>query len=166
MNEITLELFRHNAWANEQLLEFCKQLDPAQLRSSEKGSVGDILETFHHIVYADANYLRRLTGNAFDWQSQEEKVGLDALLERSRQAATGWETYLQREIEPDEVYYVDSGAYATRATIIIAQAIHHGNHHREQICSILTGLGHEPPDVQAWEYAWHTGRIWDAESRS
>jgi hypothetical protein len=33
--------------------------------------------------------------------------------------------------------------------------------HREQVCAILTGFGIEPPDIQAWEYAWATGRIWD-----
>jgi hypothetical protein len=29
----------------------------------------------------------------------------------------------------------------------VAQALHHGNAHREQICAILTGASMEPPDV-------------------
>jgi len=29
--------------------------------------------------------------------------------------------------------------------------------HREQICSILTALGLEPPDLQVWAYAEATG---------
>jgi uncharacterized damage-inducible protein DinB len=48
-----------------------------------------------------------------------------------------------------------------RVGIFLAQAINHANHHREQVCAILTGLGIQPPDIQAWAYAWSTGRIWD-----
>jgi uncharacterized damage-inducible protein DinB len=63
--------------------------------------------------------------------------------------------------DTERVIVVDQGAHATRAGIFLAQAINHANHHREQVCAILTGLGLEPPDIQAWEYAWRTGRIWD-----
>jgi uncharacterized damage-inducible protein DinB len=37
--------------------------------------------------------------------------------------------------------------------VLVIQALHHGNPHREQICAILTGLGIEPPDIQARAYA-------------
>ena len=56
---------------------------------------------------------------------------------------------------------VDDGALEVRAGVIAAQALHHGNAHREQVCVILTGQGVEPPDIQAWAYAWATGRIWE-----
>ena len=56
---------------------------------------------------------------------------------------------------------VDDNTRGTRVGIFIAQAINHANHHREQVCAILTGFGIEPPDIQAWEYAWQTNRIWD-----
>jgi uncharacterized damage-inducible protein DinB len=38
--------------------------------------------------------------------------------------------------------------------------------HREQVCAILTGLDVEPPDVQPWEYAWTTGRLWQRQTSS
>ena len=41
--------------------------------------------------------------------------------------------------------------------MLVIQALHHGNAHREQICVVLTGLGIEPPDIQAWAYAEATG---------
>jgi hypothetical protein len=31
--------------------------------------------------------------------------------------------------------------------VLVVQALHHGNAHREQISSILTGFGIEPPDI-------------------
>jgi uncharacterized damage-inducible protein DinB len=48
-----------------------------------------------------------------------------------------------------------------RGGVIVAQAFHHGNAHREQICAVLTGLGVEPPDIQPWAYAWATERMWE-----
>ncbi|MBT2235171.1 DinB family protein [Nonomuraea sp. NEAU-A123] len=61
------------------------------------------------------------------------------------------------------MFIVDNGTREVRAGIFVAQALNHANHHREQVCAILTGLGIEPPDLQAREYAWDTGRIWDRE---
>ena len=49
--------------------------------------------------------------------------------------------------------------YAVRAGVFITQALHHGNEHRAHICTILGALGHEPPDVSAWEYALTHGRM-------
>jgi uncharacterized damage-inducible protein DinB len=40
----------------------------------------------------------------------------------------------------------------------VAEALHHGNVHREQICAILTSLGAQPPDIQPWGFADDTGR--------
>jgi hypothetical protein len=68
---------------------------------------------------------------------------------------------LSKPIEVERVIIVDGATRGTRAGILIAQALNHANHHREQVCAILTGFGIEPPDIQAWQYAWHTERIWD-----
>ncbi|WP_255455587.1 DinB family protein [Microlunatus sp. Gsoil 973] len=62
--------------------------------------------------------------------------------------------------DPERVVIVDDGTEGVRAGVVLAQAINHANHHREQVCAILTGLGIQPPDIQAWAYAWHTARIW------
>jgi uncharacterized damage-inducible protein DinB len=72
-----------------------------------------------------------------------------------------WEDTVSKPIEVERIIIVDDETRGTRAGIFIAQALNHANHHREQVCAILTGLGIEPPDIQAWEYAWTTGRIWD-----
>jgi len=34
-----------------------------------------------------------------------------------------------------------------------------GSEHRGQICTILGALGHEPPDLTPWAYAFASGRI-------
>jgi uncharacterized damage-inducible protein DinB len=53
---------------------------------------------------------------------------------------------------------LDDGTYEVNAGVVVAQALHHGNAHREQICAILTSLGMEPPDIQPWGFADETGR--------
>jgi len=42
----------------------------------------------------------------------------------------------------------------------LAQVIHHGSDHRSQICTGLTSLGIEPPEIDLWAYGEATGRTW------
>jgi len=37
--------------------------------------------------------------------------------------------------------------------------LYDGSEHRGQICTILGALGHEPPDLTPWAYAFASGRI-------
>ena len=71
------------------------------------------------------------------------------------------ERLLSEPVDAERVFVVDDGALEVRAGVIVAQALHHGNAHREQICAILTSQGLEPPDIQPWGYARATGRIWE-----
>ena len=54
------------------------------------------------------------------------------------------ERLLSEPVDAERVVVVDDGALEVRAGVIVAQALHHGNAHREQICAILTSLGIEP----------------------
>ena len=42
-------------------------------------------------------------------------------------------------------------------SMLLLQAIHHGNDHRTQICSTLGALGEEVPDLDGWTF-WDEGR--------
>jgi len=37
--------------------------------------------------------------------------------------------------------------------------LHHGTDHRSQICTALTTLGLEPPEIDVWDFAWEQGRV-------
>ena len=39
----------------------------------------------------------------------------------------------------------------------LAQVIHHGTDHRSQVCTILSTLGIEPPEIDVWAYGEATG---------
>jgi uncharacterized damage-inducible protein DinB len=168
VNGALLEAFRHNAWANKQLLEFCQGLSAEQLTLPGIGTYAGILETFHHIVLADARYLRRLAGSGPTWVDDEGgsdpgdvepgSVDLGQLHSRVEETERLWEALLSEPLDAERLIILDQGAYQAHAGVLVAQALHHGNAHREQICAILTAAGQQPPDVQAWAYADATGR--------
>jgi uncharacterized damage-inducible protein DinB len=168
VNGALLEAFRHNAWATKQLLAFCRDLPAEQLTAPGTGTYGGILETLNHIVLTDARYLRRLAGEGPPWVDSDggvdpgdvdpQRIDLDELRSRVEEAEKLWEGLLSEPFDAERVIILDEGAYEAHAGVLVAQALHHGNAHREQICAILTAAGRQPPDVQAWAYAHATGR--------
>jgi uncharacterized damage-inducible protein DinB len=162
VNGVLLEAFRHNGWATKQLLASCRGLSEEQLTTPATGSYGGILATFNHLVLADGGYARRLAGRGPAWVvDRDESADLDQLEARVEETQQLWEQFLSEAVDADRLMVLDEGAYEARASVIVTQALHHGNAHREQICAILTGFGMEPPDVQAWAYGEATGRAWE-----
>jgi uncharacterized damage-inducible protein DinB len=159
MNEVLLDAFRHNSWATRQLLAACRGLAADQLTAAASASFGSILATFKHIIMSDASYLHSLGGSAPAWLiKREQSDDLDQLQARVEETERNWERLLAEPLDAERVIILDKGAYEAHAGVLIAQALHHGNAHREQISAMLTGLGVEPPGLQPWEYADATGR--------
>ena len=163
-NPALREAFRHHLWATRHLLAVCQNLPQGKLEVSGTGTYGGIVATFNHLIRSDARYAARLIGARPVWadpqSDQEYPVGMGELAPRVDEADRLWQQVLAEPLDADRVLVVDKGENSVRAGVIVAQALHHGSVHREQICSILTGLGIEPPDLQAWAYGWATGRLW------
>jgi uncharacterized damage-inducible protein DinB len=160
MQEILLEGFRHHAWANKQLLAACRGLPPEQLRvpGTAAGTDRGILAILNHIIQSDRGYVSR-RGERPDWVENEADTAadLDELERRADETAEVWERFLSQPLDATRLIILDQGAYEAEQSVLVVQALHHGNAHREQICAVLTGLGVEPPDIQAWAYAEATG---------
>ncbi|MGR6916171.1 DinB family protein [[Actinomadura] parvosata] len=163
MNEILLDAIRHNNWATKRLITFCqdRNLSADQLEVPGVGTFGGILTTLRHIVGCDASYGARLADTDVSWLHTLDEADLQELHARASEVEQLWEDVLSNPIDVERIVVVDEGTREVRAGIFLAQALNHANHHREQVCAILTGFGIQPPDIQAWEYAWTTGRIWD-----
>ena len=159
MNDVLLDAFRHNSWATKHLLAACRSLSEEQRSVLATGSFGSIIATFNHLILSDAGYLRSLSDSAPTWLiDRDERTDLDQLKARVEETERNWERFLSEPLDAERVLILDQGTYEAHAGVLIAQALHHGNAHREQICAILTSFGVEPPDVQAWAYAEATGR--------
>jgi uncharacterized damage-inducible protein DinB len=157
------DLARHNAWATAQVLACCQDLDGPTLASTVPGTYGTIIETLRHLIDAETSYLFQLTGawSERPWPAGEA-VGLDVLAERAAMLGTTLEQFLASDWDDERLgERRGSGGevFAVRAGVFLAQALHHANEHRAQICTILGALGHEPPNVSAWGYALATGRM-------
>jgi hypothetical protein len=44
-------------------------------------------------------------------------------------------------------------------SVRLAQALHHGNHHRSQVCVTPTTLGVDPPGIDVWDFGLALGRV-------
>lgn len=151
---------RHNAWATAQILEFCQGLDEQTLNASVPGTYGTIMATLRHIIYCEIDFLERLLGRepSDPWQLGET-TGLDVLIEHTALLATDWEVFLASDVDSERQLPPDEGTTPIPAGIVMAVVLYHGSEHRGQICTILGALGHEPPDLTPWAYAFASGRM-------
>ena len=155
------DAFGHHVWATLQLLDACLALEPGQLEATVPGTYGSIIETMRHLVGADCGYLFALTGGRTREieEDQLDLAGLRAVMEAN---GPEWAAVVARDIDPDTdvVRHRDDGTDSHAPLgIRLAQVLHHGTDHRSQICTALTSLGVEPPEIDAWDFAEKDGRL-------
>jgi uncharacterized damage-inducible protein DinB len=159
------DAFRHNAWATVKLIDACAELRPEQLATPTPGTYGSIDETLRHIVGSDGWYLSFFRDKGvvrFEGDALPDLVDL-----RAGMTSNGalWIDVLNEWPDADhELEEVDGDErYVATVGVRLAQVVHHGTDHRSQICTALTLLGIEPPDIAVWAYGNQTGRAYDAE---
>jgi uncharacterized damage-inducible protein DinB len=158
------DAFAHHGWATLHLLDVCERLNADQLASSVPGTYGSIIDTLRHIVGADASYLALLSGDRVERIDEEREATLtiEQLRYATRRHDEVWPSVLGADLDPAEpvVRHRDDGSTSTAPRgIRIAQALQHGADHRSQICTALTNLGIEPPELDAWAYAAARGLL-------
>jgi uncharacterized damage-inducible protein DinB len=161
------DAFGHHVWASLRVLDCCAALDEAQLATIVPGTYGSIIETIRHLVDGDVFYLDVLLGR----HEPFDKHASDIATLRAVMAAHGadWQRVVAGDLDPtvDVVEYEDNG-FETHAPlgIRLAQALHHGTDHRSQVCTALTGLGIEPPAIDAWDFGELDGRMYSRPSQA
>ena len=151
-----LALFRRNEWANQKLLDFCAQ-QPAEVAAAPaEGDVyGGIDAQFTHMVSAETGYLPWITGRRReDRISGDTPLRLEELREPMRWAGTQWPEALDFDRDPEEVFQVQrrSGQSAMTDWLALLQLLHHGDDHRNQVATVLSRHGVEPPDLDCWAF--------------
>ena len=158
------DAFGHHIWATVRLIDACAGLTPEQLATTVPGTYGSILDTMRHLVGADAGYLSLLSGGRVA-QIDELKEGTLSLSDmRAVIEADGavWSSLLADDVDPDVIVvrHRDDGSEARAPLgVRLAQAVQHGTDHRSQVCTALTTLGVEPPEIDVWAFAWDDGRL-------
>jgi uncharacterized damage-inducible protein DinB len=165
------DAFAHHTWATFQVMDACEALTPEQLEAAVPGTYGSILATMRHLVGADSWYLHRLSGERYPpiEEADEAKMDLAELRAAMERHVAAWPEVLAAVPDPDELIEVrrdDGSGYRATKGVRLAQVIHHGTDHRSQICTALTSLGIEPPEIGVWEYADTVGRAADVPADS
>lgn len=151
----------HHAWATLRLIDACAALTPEQLASTVPGTYGSILDTLRHVIGSDSRYLSILNDER-TVPSETETMSLAELRGVMEASAAGWAQLAAGEIDPDAVSVrrrPDGSETRAPASIRLAQVLHHGTDHRSQICTALTQLGTEPPEIDVWDYGRAEGRV-------
>ena len=153
-----LEAFRHSAWANHELLEACRKLTPDQAGVSLPTGAGTAPAILKHVIGAESYYLSLVRGRFLGWDWDEARdYSTDELLAFARELGEAWEGVLAGDFDRGRM--LDTRSSRLKAGVLLTQALHHGNVHREQVSAVLTSLGLTPPDVSGWAYGRASGGI-------
>jgi uncharacterized damage-inducible protein DinB len=158
MSSDLLEAFRHSAWANRQVLDSLRALTAEQLATNLPTGHGPPLVTMKHLIGAESYYLSLIRGSSlgWDWDEAREETP-DELLVFVEALAEAWAAVLSASFDSGRM--LETRSTRVKAGVIIAQALHHANVHREQVSAVLTSLGVAPPDVSGWAYGRASGGI-------
>jgi uncharacterized damage-inducible protein DinB len=153
------DAFAHHIWATERLIDACADLSTEQLQTPAPGTYGSIVATLRHLVSSDGWYL-----GFFGEQPAPIEEDADTSLAELRSAITlngaAWRAVLATgpDGETDIVEHGQGWDFHSPLGFRLAQVIHHGTDHRSQVCTALTSLGLEPPEIDVWAYGEATRR--------
>ena len=147
-------LYSHNLWANLRLLERCAGLSSAQLDATIPGAYGSIRDTLQHIVYSEKSYFSRISTGKIYRRPQDAPPLTLAEMKASLLASGSGLIEWAPMVRADDTVEIDWGGTPLQLpkVILLTQVINHATEHRAQILAILTNLGVESPDLQAWAY--------------
>ena len=155
MSALLAEFFRHNAWANQHLLDVCAGRTEQQLDATVPGTYGSIRDTLGHLLGAEKRYLAALSGVEIERSSGALPgfPAFDRLRDQARRTGHGL-IDVARRTRPNRIVRGVRGGepFAIPAAVFLMQAIDHATEHRTHIRTILTTLGIEPPDLDAWTF--------------
>jgi uncharacterized damage-inducible protein DinB len=152
------EAFQHHTWATEELIRHLRTLPEAALTATCPGVYGEVLATLSHMLAADDRYLSRLEGNPPPPKqvqyAPDETRTLDQLADQLRDQAVRWRVVLSRigKIDVTISARYERPEFRHATNLLVVQALHHGNDHRTQICTVLSSNGFETPNLDVWSY--------------
>lgn len=149
---ILARLFEHNNWANQKIMEVCLTLTDEQLDAPPRSATeGSIRSTLTHLVSAQHGYLRLLT---LPLEERKDRVTLqfDELQESLKSSGERLLELARDESKLPTTRLRTRDDYRVEPWVVMIQIINHATEHREQIKSMLTALGIEPPSIDGWDY--------------
>jgi uncharacterized damage-inducible protein DinB len=157
--DLLLEIQRHSAWANRQILAAAERMPVEQLRTPiGEGGYGDLLETLLHMYDAQMTWLERATtGTNGPVLGIAEVSSIAALRGLWDELDVHMEVYINglsdamlREVVSYRSYYGSEGRYSHR-DMFLHQAFH-AHQHRGEVALVLSQLGYSPGEIDVIDY--------------
>jgi uncharacterized damage-inducible protein DinB len=158
---ILRELFRHNRWANLQIIEHCSALPDEVLDHEMVGAYGSPRATLLHLISAEGGYVGLLDHEYSREVSEGEGFpGFEALSEEAERSGEALEE-LAGVLHPDDTWtsVSDGKHWESESLLVLIQAINHGTEHREQIKASLSQSGLTAPELDGWNYGIEQGLL-------
>jgi len=155
-------LFQHNAWANLTLLTFCEALSDAQLDATAVGGFGSIRDTLVHIASSEVDYVDLATTKLPPNPPPPDRFAGFAILRDGVRWASDELLRLALAARADTIVRVtrpDEPIYEYPLASFLVQILSHSAGHREQIATIITQLGLEPPSTTGWTFMRERGEF-------
>ena len=149
---ILIRLIEHNNRANLQMIDVCEALTDEQLDHPPETAVyGTIRETLQHILLSQEDYVSMMV--TFDHPPEREGLTWSQLRELSIQSGKALIELINNSPNkplPSPIQVSDG--YQVEPWVFVLQIINHATEHREQIKSMMSALGIEPPRIDGWVY--------------
>jgi uncharacterized damage-inducible protein DinB len=142
-------LYEHNNWANLKIAQTCATLTDEQLDADPISvTMGSIRNTLEHLASAQENYLAMFT-TPVEERRKRASYRVQNFEESLKSSGNGLLKLVQ---SPPQTRLQTTDNHYVEPWVILAQVINHAAEHREQICSMLTELGVQVPDLDGWSY--------------
>jgi len=142
---------RYNRWMNEKIFSLCADLPDAERKKDRHAFFGSIHGTLNHLLYGDLAWLGRFVDGAP--RSPDPRKIIHERFEDMRAARAA----LDQEIESWAGGLTDAWLAATfryrsfidgrdrefAAWILVVHMFNHQTHHRGQLTTLLTQMGHD-----------------------
>jgi uncharacterized damage-inducible protein DinB len=152
MTEPWAQYAHYNRLANELLYAACVRLGDAEYRRDLGAFFGSVHGTLNHLLLGDTIWMTRFEGGT------HPSTGLDAILFDRFDALRTARQQLDQRIEHffqslpagfegGSVRYVNNAGFESEdpLSVILPHFFNHQTHHRAQVHTLLSQLGHAPP---------------------
>jgi uncharacterized damage-inducible protein DinB len=155
-SDVLRSMFEHHLWATEVLIDHLDRLPAEQLDASVPGTYGSMIDTLTHMIDADSRYLLRLRDPTPPLAVDRVGIPLSQLRSEMPGHRGRWDEALD-DLEAGSLHAAILGRDDYPDTdpaesMLLIQAIHHGNDHRTQICSTLGALELPLPEIDGWDF--------------
>ena len=158
MKQEVLSLFEYGDWASQRLLEAASRLTAQQFTQKVLSSFGSVHLTLTHILGAEILWFERWQGRSpAAILAAEEVPSPDAVRSRWAPLVEARRAYLADVQEAglnERVQWTNMRGqpFTLLRWQLMLHTANHSTHHRSELATILTELGHEPDSTDLLEY--------------